>query len=367
MSVRLERRERHGRARWVADIRVRMPSGALRRERRDVPGDPTSRRAALRWATAREAALIRDGLTPAAPATPTVAAFAREFLAHARALGRKPSTIASHESNLRLHLLPLIGRVRLDALQPVHVARIYALPGLGLGSRNKLAATLSALLRAAVAFGHLHERDRLRVRQVRLPRTTKPFYTRPRFEALLDAALALGDEHAAIVLLAGEAGLRNGELRGLHWRSINLETRALIVEHSDWRGELLTPKSNRYRRVPLSRRLVALLARLRRAAPERVTVFARPGGARVSDRWIQRRLAKAQAAAGLPRAGPHTLRHTFCSLLASEGATAPQIKQLAGHSSIAITDSYMHLAPGADAAAIALLERGARRARGLED
>lgn len=360
MSVRLERRARHGRERWVADIRVRLPSGELKRERRDVPGDPRSRRQAMRWASAREAELIRNGLQPKPAAKPTLAAFAPEFLAHARAMGRKPSTLDSHATNLRLHILPRLGRVRLDALSSIHVAQLHALPGLSAGTRNKIAATLSALLRCAAERGQLDERDRPRVPRIAQPRATKPFYTRGQFEALVDAASALGHEYAAIVLLAGEAGLRNGELRGLHWRSINLAARFLIVEHSDWRGQLVTPKSNRYRRVPLSRRLAALLTALPRSAP---TVLAGREGGRVSDRWVQRRLAKAQARAGLPRAGPHMLRHTFCSLLASEGATAPQIKQLAGHSSVAITDCYMHLSPGEDAAAIALLDRAAQRAR----
>lgn len=41
----------------------------------------------------------------------------------------------------------------------------------------------------------------------------------------------------------------------------------------------------------------------------------------------------------------HPLRHTFCSHLAMRGAPAVAIKELAGHTTIAVTNRYMHLAP----------------------
>jgi integrase len=47
------------------------------------------------------------------------------------------------------------------------------------------------------------------------------------------------------------------------------------------------------------------------------------------------------------RRGPHTLRHTFCSHLAMQGAAARVIQQLAVHASLVTTQRYMHLSPGA--------------------
>ena len=54
--------------------------------------------------------------------------------------------------------------------------------------------------------------------------------------------------------------------------------------------------------------------------------------------------------------GWHVLRHTFCSHLAMRGAAAKAVQDLAGHQSIAVTNRYMHLAPGALRTAIDLLE-----------
>jgi len=54
--------------------------------------------------------------------------------------------------------------------------------------------------------------------------------------------------------------------------------------------------------------------------------------------------------------GWHVLRHTFCSHLAMRGAAPKAIQDLAGHQSMAVTNRYMHLAPGALRTAIDLLE-----------
>ena len=52
------------------------------------------------------------------------------------------------------------------------------------------------------------------------------------------------------------------------------------------------------------------------------------------------------------------LRHTFCSHLAMRGAAPKAIQELAGHSTLAITMRYTHLAPTALREAIALLDFG---------
>jgi integrase len=41
----------------------------------------------------------------------------------------------------------------------------------------------------------------------------------------------------------------------------------------------------------------------------------------------------------------HWLRHTFCTVLAQQAVSANDIKALAGHSSITVTEKYMHHAP----------------------
>lgn len=51
----------------------------------------------------------------------------------------------------------------------------------------------------------------------------------------------------------------------------------------------------------------------------------------------------------------HWLRHTFCTYLAQAGVSLHDIKDLAGHSSIAVTEMYAHHCPNAGQAAVGKL------------
>jgi integrase len=57
--------------------------------------------------------------------------------------------------------------------------------------------------------------------------------------------------------------------------------------------------------------------------------------------------------AGLRHIRIHDLRHTFASLLLQQGESVVYVKEQLGHSSIQITvDTYGHLIPGANRAAV---------------
>ena len=63
-----------------------------------------------------------------------------------------------------------------------------------------------------------------------------------------------------------------------------------------------------------------------------------------------------QRVAGLPHAGVHVLRHSFCSHRAMKGAPARAIQELAGHVDLSTAQRYMHLSPAATEDAIRLLD-----------
>ena len=51
------------------------------------------------------------------------------------------------------------------------------------------------------------------------------------------------------------------------------------------------------------------------------------------------------------------LRHSFCSHLATRGAPARAIQELAGHQDLSTSQRYMHLSPAALESAIRLLDQ----------
>ena len=88
--------------------------------------------------------------------------------------------------------------------------------------------------------------------------------------------------------------------------------------------------------------------------------FQRDGSA-VDETTLRSWMERAQRHAGLAvnKGQIHILRHSFCSHLAMRGAAPKAIQELAGHSTLAMTMRYMHLAKGSKEAAIAVLDQPA--------
>jgi integrase len=122
-----------------------------------------------------------------------------------------------------------------------------------------------------------------------------------------------------MVLLGGDAGLRLGEILALEWRDIELTSRRLTVQRSDWLGHVTVPKGGRSRQLPMTRRLTAALKSARHLRSDRVLCLS-DGSAMTRDRVIKA-VRGVQRVAGVDQ-GVHILRHTFCSHLAMKGAPA---------------------------------------------
>lgn len=147
------------------------------------------------------------------------------------------------------------------------------------------------------------------------------------------------DHLRPLVLLAINTGLRRGELLGLMWGDVNLPAKLLTV-----RAE--SAKSGHTRRVPLNPEAHRILSawHARRGAPaEDSLVFPGTEGrriARIDTAW--RGLMKA---AGITGFRLHDCRHHFASKLVQRGVGLYAVKELLGHSEIAMTERYSHLAP----------------------
>lgn len=134
-------------------------------------------------------------------------------------------------------------------------------------------------------------------------------------------------------------GLRRGEMA----KATRSDVRnGLLVVESSAEGRT---KSGKWRAVPLNRQAKDALASL----GEDRLVDAHPDT--LGD-WFK----KDAKAAKLP-GSLHRLRHTFCTALVQAGVSLHEVKRLAGHSSITVTEQYAHQAPGFGAAAVATMDR----------
>ena len=152
------------------------------------------------------------------------------------------------------------------------------------------------------------------------------------------------EQDAALFIVAAFTGLRMGELLALCWRHVDFAAAKLLVEGSWSAGRLTTPKSRKWRAVPLADQPAAVLAQL--GERDRFTgrddlVFANQVGGYVDGSALRRRYRRAQSAAGLRPLRFHDLRHSFGSLVIREFDPV-SVKDFMGHAKITTTERYLY-------------------------
>jgi integrase len=177
-----------------------------------------------------------------------------------------------------------------------------------------------------------------RIRLEKEPQGRLRWLTEGEITRLLDAAAkSRNKELRTAVILGLNTGLRRGELLGLTWERVDLSRGVIRLE--------LT-KSGRRREVPMNDDSYRALIGLDPKAAGRV----------FKTRYIQTAYNNAVDAAQLDDVTFHTLRHTFASWAVMRGVTLKELQELLGHSSLAMTMRYAHLAPEHLRTAISRLE-----------
>lgn len=356
------------------DICVRLPNGEMFRERKRSP--VLSRSGTKRWAEAREAEVIRAGCTPQMPTkrkVETLAKFWPRFVTdHCKANKQKKSGIESKEYHFRQYLEPVLGAVALDKITNDRIAELkrYMTTQLGgdpndkskrtksASTINNCLSTLSRCLKSAVEWAVIDAMP-CRISRLKKQSDAPRFYDFDAYEAYVSAAAELDPRVHLLVLLAGDAGLRKGELLALEQVRCDTKAGRVLVERSVVKGEVAETKGMESRAVPMTDRLRAALRAHKHIRGQ--WLLCHDDGSPISERTMRTWLARAQVAAKLPRTSGevHILRHSFCSHLAMRGAPVTTIQKLAGHKHLATTIRYMHLADGETDRAIKLLNRSA--------
>jgi integrase len=102
-----------------------------------------------------------------------------------------------------------------------------------------------------------------RVRMFKLDRPEFVCWDLAQYQHIPDAAMGEGDDWYVAICLAGEAGLRVGEIRGLRWREdVDLVAGTITINQQTRRGITGTPKGRTRRTVPMTSTLLAALKRL---------------------------------------------------------------------------------------------------------
>ena len=197
--------------------------------------------------------------------------------------------------------------------------------------------------------------------------------------AELSAFLSSVADHRlfAAFVLSATTGMRRGELLGLRWRDVDLDSGRVssvrtITTVNCQPIETSTKTNKSRRRVALDGATVEVLrAHRERQAVERKAagsawqetglVFTLEDGSAIHPDRFSRWFSRLVDVAGLPHIRLHDLRHTHATLALQAGVHPKVVSERLGHATVGITlDLYSHVSPAMD-------EDAAERIAGLLD
>jgi len=249
---------------------------------------------------------------------------------YAREVTPRKKSANSELSRLKT-LKSVLGHLRFAALQGKHVATYRdkrLQEGAAAATVNKELNTLSHLVDTAIRDWGIY----VPANPVKL--VSRPTDARGRDrrleageeEQLLEAARNYGEPLPSIICFALETGMRRGEIAAMRWEHIDVKARVVLVPET---------KTDTPRRVPLSKRAVAVLEGLPRRLDGQVWGMRADSITQAFDRVCQR--------TGLNDLRFHDLRHEATSRLFERGLNTMQVAAITGHKTLEMLKRYTHL------------------------
>ncbi|MCR3922826.1 MAG: site-specific integrase [Firmicutes bacterium] len=286
----------------------------------------------------------------------------------------RATTWASYETQVRKHIKPALGDVKLQKVQADHVQKLLRekqQDGARVdGQKGKLS---SRSVRYIYTVIHASLEHAVKTRKlaynpcdgVKLPAKSNgnenkklKVLTAEDLKKLLD--ITNQTRHNTLIQLALQTGLRRGELLGLKWTDINYSTKTLTVNRNLVRIPkeglgFQKPKNGKTRIVGLTDSMIKELEnhgtqqlwekkQAEKSYQDDGLIFCTEEGKPIDPRAFNRYYEQMLKKAELPHMGIHSLRHTFTELAYNSGVDIKTISEILGHHSTAFTmDIYQHL------------------------
>ncbi len=161
-------------------------------------------------------------------------------------------------------------------------------------------------------------------------------YLRPDEYARLLSAAGSNPRDFAILQLFLQTGVRVSELVHLTLTDVDLVNKVISVDG----------KGSKQRSIPLEKKAVMALKNYLAVRPHSSDphFFLNYEGVGLSRRGAEKIIEKYRRLSGITkRFSAHSLRHTFGSYKAEQGVSPFQLKEWMGHSSISVTQLYVHM------------------------
>lgn len=290
----------------------------------------------------------------------------REFLVHwvdnYVKYNCEETTAYGYRNILYNHIIPYLGNIELQKLQPVHIQQYYK----HLMDEKSLSPNTvhkhHACIRKSLDYGLKQQFVYSNAADaVSLPRKAKyegKFYRHEELNQLLEKV----KEHklAIPIYLACFLGLRREEIVGLKWKFVDLDNQLLYVTEvrtSAGSKEIIkAPKTNKSRRTLHITDDLLVVLRNHKQNQEKFKqllgteyensgyVYTHDNGKPYRVNSVTEQFKAFLKKHNLPPLRLHDLRHTFASILSHEGVDIFSISQVLGHSDIGTTSKiYTHL------------------------
>jgi len=325
-----------------------------------------SEKAALEVAKKIEAKLTLDESLPERqPPTPILADYYLGFKNNYMRTAIKESSYIVYESCFRLHILPELGRIRLDQIDRERMEEFISVlmkKDLAKDYIRVILGSLRVLMNNAIEKGIITNNPVRGLSKLYRQAPVRHAEIEPLTEdesiLFLKNTLEWEPEHYPMFLTSLHTGMRSGEVIGLQWPDIDWNGKFIEVRRQVVRTKVIPLKTkNGRRRVDLSDDLLETLATLKKKRQEEAL---KRGSNEISD-WIwanekgQRidignvktnRFKRVLRKAGIRDIRYHDLRHTYASQLLAQGEPVTYVSQQLGHANPQITFKvYAHWIP----------------------
>ena len=274
--------------------------------------------------------------------------------------GVKPSTAFLYGEQIRLHIKPALGAIKLESLNTHSIQGFYNKLDLSPKSVKNIHGILHRALQQAVAIGYLRFNPSDACTLPRVERAEIKPLDEPQIAAFLKAIE--GHRHELLYKVALFTGLREGELLGLMWDCVDFERGNITVKRQLRREQkkggqyyITTPKNGHTRIIAPAPWVMQLLQLQRRKQAElrlqvgaawenSGMVFTNEIGGYLSYRTVYYCFKRIMAQIGSPSTRFHDLRHTYAVASLRAGDDIKTVQGNLGHHTAAFTlDIYGHV------------------------
>lgn len=284
--------------------------------------------------------------------------FKEVFEKHYFPQAKTEKTFKSHDRERGLFynwIDPVIGQLPLPDIAPIHIEKIKKnLTDAGKSPRSiqYCLAVIRQIFNHAFMHGFFHGDNP--VKKVKSPKVDNKrlrFLTVEEAEQLLTILKLEAPELREMALISLHCGLRASEIFSLTWIDLNIEQATINIKD---------PKS--VTRVAHMTGTIKKLFLSKKIGKPIDLIFPDKNGEKRKEisTAFRRIVKKLGFNEGIKdrrdRVVFHTLRHTYASWLVQEGESLYTVKELMGHSTLAMTERYSHLAPGDTKKAVSKIE-----------